>query len=108
MPKDAIQPDAEQEIRSAGKALGELLVRSSLPDDVKASWVALLPQLKWQQVLRLIELLESERAASGEGMDELKQQLMTIKEKYERQRAETASQAQAELDALTVELQKEL
>lgn len=108
MPKDILEPHVEQVVRSAGKVLGELLVRSSLPEDVKASWVALLPQMTWPQVLRLFELLENERAVSGEGMDELKRTLTAIKAKYDRQRAENASHEQTELDAVTAELSKEL
>lgn len=53
------QEDIEKEANQLGERIGLLLAASDLPDEVKAGFVAMIPEMTPEQVDRLIALLEA-------------------------------------------------
>ncbi|KKR04542.1 MAG: hypothetical protein UT30_C0006G0036 [Candidatus Uhrbacteria bacterium GW2011_GWF2_39_13] len=51
--------DIEKEIKQLGERIALLLVASDLSDEVKAGFVAMIPEMTAEQLDRLIVLLES-------------------------------------------------
>ncbi len=57
--------DISQIMDLRAKKLGVLLATSTMPDEVKEAWVALLPELSLSQLDRLTNILEAEYLNNG-------------------------------------------
>lgn len=53
------QNDLEKETETIGKRLALLMVAADLPDDVKAGFAAMIPEMTPEQLERLAEILEA-------------------------------------------------
>jgi hypothetical protein len=83
----------QQEARVLAISLAQLLAASSLPEDQKAAWAALIPEMRLDQLWRFAAVLDAsvEQAAKAE-VAHVTQQFRTVLEKY------AAMQSQADND----------
>lgn len=83
----------QQEARELAVSLARMLAASALPEEQKAEWAALIPEMRLDQLSRFAAVLDAsvERAAQAE-LAGTAQQLRTVLEKY------AAIQAQTDTD----------
>ncbi len=82
-----------QEAREIAVSLARMLAASSMSEEQKASWAALIPEMRLDQLSRFAAVLDAsvEKAAKAEAGDAV-QKLRTVLEKY------AAIQSQADHD----------
>ena len=70
-----------------GRKLGVLLAKSSMPEDVKKGWVALLPMMNLSQMERLLDILEAEylNEATAEIDNYYAKRIKKYSEKYDKE-----------------------
>ena len=93
------QPDPQQEARELGERLANLLAASNLPDEVKAGYMAMVPQMNLEQIDRLIKALETvvrNAAVAKEGA--LGASLQAAQASYEEARQAAQDKATAGLE----------
>ena len=106
---DSLSKDQAKELaQTHGKKLGFLLAAAEIPDEIKQSWLALLPEMSLQQIDELVEILETNylHSATKEVDEELKKKLKTIQEQYEQEIDQTNKQALDALEKLGQDLTK--
>ncbi len=95
------QEEFEKEARAVGERLAMLLVAADLPDDTKAGFAAMIPEMTPEQLDRLIKILEanvSDTAAAQEA--ELGKAIQGAQAQYESSRQAAEQKAMAELDEI--------
>lgn len=95
------QDDFEKEAKAVGERLALLLVAADLPDDVKAGFAAMIPEMTPEQMDRLMKILEAnvtDTAAAQEA--ELGKAVQAAQSTYESQRQAAENKAMAELDEI--------
>ncbi len=105
------QTNNEQEIEKEAKQLGErlawLMAASSLPDDVKDAYMALLPDMTPELIDKLATMLEANIAdATQIETQEFVETLERVKTKYQEQRKEIEKQALSEMEEIENILKK--
>ena len=96
--------DLEQEARALGKKIGLLLQTSGLPEDFKQAVLTALPEMTPEEIDKLVQHLENEVAMGQLDEQALKQNLTSIKQKYDTQQKKLADDAMSELDELEKEI----
>ncbi|MBI2472964.1 hypothetical protein HYV70_00205 [Candidatus Uhrbacteria bacterium] len=95
------QEDFEKEITQLGERIALLLVASDLPDEVKAGFMAMIPEMTPEQLDRLIALLEAnvkETAVAEE--QQLGRSVQEAQKAYETSRKEEEQQAIKSMNAI--------
>ena len=104
--------DERAYLRAKADRLIMLLDASVMPEEVKTSWLTLLPEMNLDQVDRLIKLLEDELAAAIKGAkeqpenDEFIVKLQEAKKRYDKVVAAADEQALAALSRIEKKLPK--
>ncbi|MCR4313696.1 MAG: hypothetical protein NUV84_00410 [Candidatus Uhrbacteria bacterium] len=95
------QEEFEKEAKAIGERLALLLVAANLPDDVKAGFAAMIPEMTPEQLDRLIKILEANIADTAVTQEaELGKAAQVAQSKYESQRKAAEKKAMAELDEI--------
>lgn len=94
----------EADARQLGDSLAKSLFASSLTDDEKVAWAAVIPYLRIDQLAKLQELLEFGLDRKVERESEALHQLRKIMEHHAAQRAELDQAFSQELAGIAKEL----
>lgn len=95
------QENFEQEAHAIGERLALLLVAADLPDDVKAGFEAMIPEMTPADLDRLIAILEANvRDTAGAQEAELGKAVQSAQAQYETARQAAEKKALAELDEI--------
>ena len=95
------QDEFEKEARALGERLAMLLVAANLPEDVKAGFASMVPQMTPEQLDRLIKILEANVADAAAAQEaELGGAVQTAQATYEQERQAAEKKAMAELDEI--------
>lgn len=95
------QDDFEKEANGIGERLAILLVASTLPDDVKAGFASMIPEMTPEQLDRLIKILETNVLDTATTQErELGQAVQEAQKSYEKDRQEAEKKALADLEAI--------
>ena len=95
------QEDFEAEATAVGERLALLLVAADLPDDVKAGFAAMIPEMTPEQLDRLIHILEANvRDTAVEENKQLGEEIQQAQSSYEQQQKAAEKQALKELDEI--------
>lgn len=95
------QEDFEKEARAIGERLAMLLVAADLPDDVKAGFAAMIPEMTPEQMDRLMKILETNVADTAVAQEaELGRAVQNAQSQYESQRQAAKKKTMAELDEI--------
>ncbi|MBI4257048.1 hypothetical protein HY626_03270 [Candidatus Uhrbacteria bacterium] len=95
------QEEFEKEAKAVGERLALLLVAANLPEDVKAGFASMIPEMSPEQIDRLINVLEanvSDTAATQEA--EFGKAVQDAQATYESKRQAAQQQTMAELDEI--------
>ena len=85
-----------KEARDLAISLAESLAASSMPEQEKAAWAALLPEMRLDQLSRFAAVLDASVAQSAKAeVADVVQKMRTVLEKY------AAMQAEADNDFMT-------
>lgn len=88
-----------------GQQLGALIAMADIPEEQKEAWMALLPEMSFEQIERLHTALEKRVSVqAGEEFGPLLQQMQKIKQEYEAKVAAIQGEAVSALDDLDNEL----
>ena len=93
--------DFATQAKAVGERLALLLVAANLPEDVKAGFAAMIPEMSPEQLDRLIAILEanvSDTAVAQEA--EFGKAVQDAQATYESKRQAAEQQAMAELDEI--------
>lgn len=97
--------EGERTLRGFGEYLARLLVASSLSDEQKEAWAALVPEMTVDQMGRLANVLERYVDQSAlPGLNELRVKLEAIKQAFDAKILSAAEEAKAGLDAVMAEV----
>lgn len=95
------QEEFEKEAKAVGERLALLLVAANLPDDVKAGFAAMIPEMTPEQMDRLIKILEANVADTAATQEaEFGKAIQDAQATYESKRQAAEKQAMAELDEI--------
>ena len=95
------QDQFEKEAKAVGERLALLLVAANLPEDVKAGFAAMVPEMTPEQMDRLIKILEANVADTAAAQEaELGKALQAAQATYEQERQAAEKKALAELDEI--------
>ncbi|MBI4591861.1 hypothetical protein HY733_00190 [Candidatus Uhrbacteria bacterium] len=95
------QEEFEKEAKALGERLALLLVAANLPEDAKAGFAAMIPEMSPEQMDRLIKILEanvSDTAVAQEA--ELGKALQAAQATYESSRQAAEKKTMTELDEI--------
>ncbi len=93
------QQDLQQEAKTLGEHLAQLLTVCSLPEEVKAGYMAMVPQMSLEQIDRLIVVLEvNAKAAAVASESSLGASLQATQEDYESAKQAAQNKAAAGFD----------
>lgn len=95
------QNDIEKEAKAIGKRLALLLAAADLPEDVKAGFTAMIPEMTPEQLDRLAKILEANvRDSSADQKTALALAVQKAQAVYETKREENEKKATKELDEI--------
>ncbi|NQV89870.1 hypothetical protein HQ487_00510 [Candidatus Uhrbacteria bacterium] len=95
------QDDFEKEAHAIGERLALLLVAADLPDDVKASFSAMIPEMNPEQLDRLIKILEDNVKDTVTTQEtELTSAVLRAQTQYEKDRQQAEKSALGELEEI--------
>jgi hypothetical protein len=95
------QEELEQLAHAIGERLALLLAAANLPDDVKAGFAAMIPEMNPEQLDRLIKILEANvDDSAAEEAAGLVSAVKDAQSQYEQKRKEAEKKAMAELDEI--------
>lgn len=95
------QEDLEKEAKAVGERLAMLLVAADLPDDVKAGFAAMVPEMSPEQLDRLMKILEANvHDTTVVQEEELGKAVAHAQATYESERQAAEKKAMAELDEI--------
>lgn len=95
------QDEFEKEAKAVGERLALLLVAANLPEDVKAGFAAMIPQMTPEQMDRLIKILEANVADTAAGQEaEFGKAIQIAQATYEQDRQTAEKKAMTELDEI--------
>ena len=98
MPND--QP-TDQDFLNVGKRLALLLAASDMPEDVKESWVVLIPEMSLDQMDRFAKALEENIAGvAGPDLDKLAAEVTEMNAQQDAAKQAVIAKAQASLDEI--------
>ncbi|MBI4435701.1 hypothetical protein HY630_03450 [Candidatus Uhrbacteria bacterium] len=95
------QEEFEKEAKAVGERIALLLVAADLPEDVKAGFAAMIPEMSPEQLDRLIKILEAnvhDTAVAQEA--ELGKAVQGAQAHYEASRQAAEKKTMAELDEI--------
>jgi acyl-CoA reductase-like NAD-dependent aldehyde dehydrogenase len=97
----------QQEARELAISLAQFLAASSLPEEQKAAWAALIPEMRLDQLSRFGAILDAsvERAARAEVADVV-QKLREVQEKYAAIQSQTDNDFMKGIAGLVEDLRK--
>ncbi|MBI4437552.1 hypothetical protein HY631_01235 [Candidatus Uhrbacteria bacterium] len=101
------QPDIEQEAKKLGERFALLLTAADMPEDVKAGFVAMMPEMTPEQLDRLMHILETnvhETVARENQM--LGEAIQKAQAKYETAKAASEQSAMEALDRIEAALKQ--
>ncbi len=101
--------ELQELLKNRAKKLVFLIEESSLPDEIKVSWVKLLPEMSIEQIDKFFDIFEAAYLnKETKGIDEqFKQELIRIKTEIETKEKEIDEKFENELSKLTNELNGE-
>jgi len=95
------QDDFQKDAKAVGERLAMLLVAADLPDDVKAGFASMIPEMTPEQIDRLIKILEANVHDTAVAQEtELGQAVLKAQATYETERQAAEKKAMAELDEI--------
>lgn len=80
------QDDILESLKMQARKLAILLQNSNMPEDIKESWIAMLPSMSLEQIERLLNILEAKFIdQQTKGVDEkFKNKLKVMVEEYKK------------------------
>ena len=95
------QEEFEKEAKAIGERLALLLVAADLPEDVKAGFAAMIPEMSPEQLDRLIKILEANVHDTAVAQEAgLGKAVQNAQGAYESQRQAAEKKTMAELDEI--------
>lgn len=99
--------DIEQEAKQLGERLALLLAAADMPDDVKAGFVAMMPEMTPEQLDRLMKVLEANVHDTAMGQNkELGETIKKAQAEYEASQAAAQAKAMSALDEIEASLKQ--
>jgi ribosomal protein L16 Arg81 hydroxylase len=99
------QEEFEKDAKAVGVRLAMLLVAANLPDDVKADFASMIPQMTPEQLDRLAKILEANVADTAVAQEaELGAAVQAAQTTYQQERQSAQQKAMAELDEIEMVL----
>ncbi len=92
--------EALEGLRANARKLVVLMERSMMPDDIKASWIALLPTMSVSQLDRFLSMLEAKYLdEQTRNIDtEYKAKIQSLMVRFEQERSEEDKEAEKMLE----------
>lgn len=109
-PTTELTPEEREYLKLKYEHLLMLLQASALPDEAKAAWVQIIPEMNIDQLNRLIKILEDEMSAALSAMQQspdeqrLIDKLNEARDFHEEELSSIAKRTEAALQALDDEL----
>lgn len=91
-----------------GRRLGILLASLNLSEEEIEAWLTIIPEMSWEQINRLTDLLENAYAdaSTGDIDDGFRKEMEKIKEEYDRDIKSLDDEAVENIKALEDKLEK--
>lgn len=97
--------DIEQVMREYGELMARLLAAAKIPDEQKEAWAALIPEMTFDQLDKLADILgRSVEAAEMEQMKEFREKIAAVQKEY----LASVAEARKEADSGLLEVMKEV
>lgn len=101
------QPDIEQEAKQLGERFALLLAAAEMPDEVKAGFVAMMPEMTPEQLDRLMKVLEANVHNTAVSQNkELGESIQRAQADYDSAQAAVQQKAMQQLDDIEAVLKK--
>ena len=82
-----LKQQTEETVKLLGQKLGFLLARSKMPGEVKLAWLSLLPEMSFEQIDRLTQILEDQiKIKANEEFEVTIKELTEIKKELDAKR----------------------
>lgn len=99
--------DIEQEAKQLGERLALLLAAADMPDEVKAGFVAMMPEMTPEQLDRLMKVLEANVHDTAVGQNkELGEAIKKAQADYEAAQTASEQKAMSALDEIEASLKQ--
>ena len=101
------QPDIEQEAKQLGERFALLLAAAEMPDEMKAGFVAMMPEMTPEQLDRLMKVLEANVHDTAVGQNkELGEAIQKAQGEYDAAQAAAQQKAMSALDDIEASLKQ--
>ncbi|MFA4845247.1 MAG: hypothetical protein WC654_01680 [Patescibacteria group bacterium] len=99
--------DIEQEAKQLGERFALLLAAAEMPDEVKAGFIAMMPEMSPEQLDRLMKVLEANVHDTAVGQNqELGKAIQKAQGEYEAAQAVAQAKAMSALDEIETTLKQ--
>lgn len=103
--KDLTKEELEELMKVLGKKMALLLAASSMPKETKEAWLALLPKMSFEQIERLMKVLENELESKiSPELEKLNKELLILKDKFDQKKKNLHKQTIEKLEELEKEI----